>query len=62
MERYILGSVQGQELRGCCSDRTGSVVLLEDKKRFKMIIDVRCVICENGAGEDVEHLLVTWEI
>ena len=25
-----------------------------------MIIDERCVMCENGAGEDVEHLLVTF--
>ena len=24
-----------------------------------MIIDERCVMCESGAGEDVEHLLVT---
>ena len=25
-----------------------------------MIIDERCVVYESGAGEDVEHLLVTW--
>ena len=24
-----------------------------------MITDARCVMCESGAGEDVEHLLVT---
>ena len=36
--------------------RTG---LLEDTKRCKMIIDERCVMCEGGVGEDVEHLLVT---
>ena len=23
-----------------------------------MIIDERCVMCESGAGDDVEHLLV----
>ena len=39
--------------------RTGSAGLLEDKKRCKMIIDKRCGMCESGAGEDVEHLLVT---
>ena len=26
----------------------------------KMIIDKRCVMCESGAGEGVEHLLVTY--
>ena len=31
-------------------------------KRCKIIIDEKRVICENCAGEDVEHLLVTcWE-
>ena len=39
--------------------RTGSPRLLEDKKRCKFIIDERCVMCESGVGEDVEHLLVT---
>ena len=34
-------------------------MLLEDKKRCKTIVDERCVMCEKGAGEDVEHLLVT---
>ena len=34
---------------------------LEDS--CKMIIDVRYVMCESGAVEDVEHLLVTvWGI
>ena len=39
--------------------RTSSAGLLEDKKRCKMIIDERCVMCESGAEEDVEHLLMT---
>ena len=39
--------------------KTGSAGLLEDKKRCKMNIDGRCVMCGSGAGEDVEHLLVT---
>ena len=39
--------------------RTGSAWLLEGKKIYKTITDERCVICESGAGEDVEHLLVT---
>ena len=38
--------------------RTGSAGLLENKKRCKIIMDERCVMCEGGAGEDVEHLLV----
>ena len=42
--------------------KTGSAGLLEDKKRCKIIIDERCVMCESGVGEDVEHLLVTWGI
>ena len=33
--------------------RTGLAGLLMDKKRCKMIIEERCVICECGAGEDV---------
>ena len=36
---------------------TAAAGLLENK-RCKMIIDKRCVMCECGAGEDVEHLLV----
>ena len=39
--------------------RTGSAGLFEEKKRCKMIIEERCVLCESGAGKDVEHLLVT---
>ena len=39
--------------------KTDSAGLLEDKKICKMIIDERCVMCENGEGEDVEQLLVT---
>ena len=39
--------------------RIDSAGLLEEKKRYKIIIDERCVICESDAEEDVEHLLVT---
>ena len=42
--------------------RTGSAGLLEDKKRCKMIIDERCVMCVSGAGENVEHLCEVWVI
>ena len=42
--------------------RTGSARLLEDTKKCKIMIDERCVMCENGAGEDVEQMLVTWGI
>ena len=38
--------------------RTDSAGLLEVKKRCKLIIDERCVMCVSGGGEDVEHLLV----
>ena len=62
LERY-LRSMQGQEvLRLLFSQRTGSAGLLVDKKRCKMIIDERCVVCESGAGDNVEHLLVTCRI
>ena len=30
-----------------------------DLALIKMIIDVRCVMCERGAGGDVEHILMT---
>ena len=53
-----LRSVQGQEVEATVHREECSALLLEDKK-YKMIIDVRSVTCENGAGEDVEHLLVT---
>ena len=33
--------------------------LLKDKKRYKTIVDEWCVMCESGAGENVEYLLVT---
>ena len=36
--------------------QTGQAQLFEDKKRCKMIIDERCVMCASGAGKDVEHL------
>ena len=50
MVRY-LRSVQGQEVvRLLFKLRTGSAGLLEDKKRSKMIIDGRCVMCESDAG------------
>ena len=38
--------------------RTSSAVLLEDKKRCRMVRDERCVICDSGVGEDVAHFLV----
>ena len=39
--------------------RTGSAGLLEDRKKCKIIIEKRCVMCESGVGEDVEHVVVT---
>ena len=58
--RGKLRSVQGQEVvRLLFTLRTGSAGLLEDNKRCKMIIDESCVMFDSGAGEDVEHLLVT---
>ena len=41
---------------------TGSACLWGDTKRYKMIVDEMSVIYESGAGEDVEHLLITWGI
>ena len=58
VERYVR-SVQGREdVRLLFRLRTGSARLLEEKKRCRMTIDERCVMC-NGAGEDVKHLLMT---
>ena len=46
VERY-LGSVRGQEVvRLLFRLSTGSAELLEDKKRCKMIIDERYIMCE----------------
>ncbi len=54
--------MQGQEVvRLLFRLRTSSAGLLEEKKRCEMIIDERCVMCESGEEEDVEHLLVTCE-
>ena len=62
IESY-LRSVQGQEVvRLLFRLRMHSAGLLEEKKRCKMIIDERCVMYESGAGEDMEHFLVMWEI
>ena len=50
--------VQGQEsVRLLFRLRTGSAGL-EDKKRCRMVSDERYVICDSGAGEDVNHFLV----
>ena len=57
-ERY-LRSVQDQEVfKLLFRLRTGSAGLLEDNMRCKMITDECFVMCESGAGDDVEHLLV----
>ena len=57
VERY-LRSVQGQEVvRLLFRLRTDSAGLLR-KRRCKMIINERCVMCESGAGEEVEYILV----
>ena len=58
VERYVR-SVQGQEsVRLLLRLRTGSAGLLEDKKRYRMVSDKKCVMCDNGVGEDVTHFLV----
>jgi len=41
--------------------RTGSAGLFEDKKWCRMCDDERCVLCNSGEVEDVEHLLVRCE-
>ena len=38
--------------------RTGSAGLLEDKKRYRMVSDERCVMCDSRVEEDVAHFLV----
>ena len=52
-------SVQGQEsVRLLFRLRTGSAGLLEDKKICRMVSGKRCVMCDSGVGEDVDHFLV----
>ena len=51
-------SEQGQEsVRLLCRLRTGSSLLLEDKKRCRMVSDERCVMYDSGVGKDVPHFL-----
>ena len=63
IERYVW-SVHGQKsvrLQGMSLLfilKTGSAGLLKDKKRCKMVRDEKCVMCDSGAGKDVEHLMV----
>ena len=56
VERYVR-SVQGQKsVRLLFRPRTGSSELLEDRKRFRMVSDKRCVMCGDiGVGKDVAH-------
>ena len=37
--------------------RSGSAGLLEDKKRCRMCVDDRCVLCDSGVVEDLVHFL-----
>ena len=41
--------------------RTGSTGLFEDKNWCRMCDDERCVLCNSGEVEDVEHFLVRCE-
>ena len=59
VEGYVR-SVQGQEnVRLLIRLRTDSAGLLADKKIIcRMVSDQRCVMCDNGIGQDVAHFLV----
>ena len=57
VERYVR-SVQDQERVRLLFGLRGSVGLLEDKKRYRMVSDKRCVMCDNRVGENVAHFLV----
>ena len=57
VERYVR-SVQGQEsVKLLFRLRTDSAGLLEDKKRWEMISDERCVMRDSRVGEDVADFL-----
>ena len=51
-------SEEGQEsVRLLFRLRSGSALLLEDKKICRMVSDERCVMNDSGAGNDVAHFL-----
>ena len=58
VKRY-LRSVQDQEVVRLLLRRLAQLSCWGYKKRLRMIIDARYVMFESGAGEDVQHLLVT---
>ena len=58
VKRYVR-LVQGQEIvRLLFRPRTGSAGLFKAKKRYRMVNDERCVMCDNRVGEGVAHFLV----
>ena len=61
LEEYTRSLVGQEELRLRFRLRTGSAGLFEDKKRCRMCDDERCVLCNSGEVEDVEHFLVRCE-
>ena len=61
LEEYTRSLVGQEEVRLRFRLRTGSAGLFEDKKRCRMCDDERCVLCNSGEVEDVEHFLVRCE-
>ncbi|SMN01538.1 hypothetical protein SPONN_2617 [uncultured Candidatus Thioglobus sp.] len=56
-EQY-LGYLDSYESRVRFRLRTGSAGLMEDKMRCKMRSDARCVLCDDGVVEDIQHFLI----
>ena len=61
LEEYTRSLVGQKEVRLRFRLRTGSAGLFEDKKRCRMCDDERCVLCNSGEVEDVEHFLARCE-
>ena len=50
--------MKGMKVSGSVSRSAG---LLEDKNRYRMCGDGRCVLCNSDEGEDVEHFVLECE-
>ena len=61
LDKYTKTLVSQEGVRLRFRLRTGSAGLFEDKKRCRMCEDERCVLCNSGEVEDVEHFLVRCE-
>ena len=61
LEEYTRSLVGQEGVRLRFRLRTESAGLFEEQKRCRMCDDERCVLCNSGEVEDVEHFLVRCE-